>query len=145
MSVSHSISVGLGPKRAIACAIKRPHRRGDRRAVSVDQTGAARVESGQVDLGDRVAGHRREKSVRVEAVVDRVDIDVVDVEQQFAAGAARDGCDEIPFAHRVVIETHIGRHVFDQQRPRERVLNGVDALADQCERLLGERKRQAGR
>src|SRR5450432_3732758 len=37
--------------------IERPHRRRNSGAVGIDETGAARVETGKVDLGHRVGGN----------------------------------------------------------------------------------------
>src|SRR5664279_2167153 len=78
--------------------IERPYRRGDPGAVGIDQAGPARIESGEVNLGHRVRGHCRDIGARIEPVIDRVDMDIVDVEEQLAAGAAGNGGDEIPFA-----------------------------------------------
>ena len=48
-----------------------------------------RAVAGEVDLGDRVAGERVERRARVVAEVARADEHVVDVEEQAAAGPAR--------------------------------------------------------
>ena len=142
MSVSHSISVGFGAEALDGRAVERPDRRCDPRPVRVDQARAAGIESGEMDLGHALGRDRREIGLRVEAVIDRVDIDVVDVEQQLAAAFARDGGDEVPLGHRIVGEAQIGRDVLHQQRTAERELHRVDTIAYQRQRLFGQRQRQ---
>ena len=55
--------------------------------MGVDEAGAARVEARQVNLGHRLARDRSEIDARIETVVDGIHVDVVDIEQQSAAGA----------------------------------------------------------
>jgi hypothetical protein len=86
-----------------------------------------------------IAVDRREKIERIKVVIDRVDVDIVDVEQQFAAGTLGDFGDEVPLRHRVVGKPHVGRYVLDQDRSAQCVLHLFDALADDPERLFGER------
>src|ERR1022692_4167682 len=92
----------LGAEVRNGSPIKRPDRRSDPGSVRVDEAGSARIESGEVNLGHRVTRNRRKKVVCVEAVIDGVDVDIVDIEKQFAAGTTGNRRDEIPFVHRVV-------------------------------------------
>ena len=90
-----------------------PDRVGDRPVVAVDEQGIALVVallrmSGEMDLADR-----RERIIgqiveRREAVIGRRHEDIVDVEQQAAAGPPRDGADEIRLAHCRFVEQDIG-------------------------------------
>src|SRR6202158_4177258 len=123
-------------------AVKLPYGRGDPGSVSIDEALPARIEAGQVDLSHRVRRNCRDIGARVEPVIDRVDVDIVDVEEQLAAGPAGNGGDEFPFAHRVVLEANVGGDILDQERACERALHGIDALANECQRFVGERQRQ---
>src|SRR5450631_3043784 len=141
------IGVPLDQRRlgAEACdrgPVQLPYLRRDAGAMGIDEAASALVESGEVYLGHGAARDCSEKSVRVEAVIDRVDVDVVDVEEQLAAGASGDGGDEFPFAHRIIVEAHVGRHIFDQQRPPESALHGVDAFANERQRFFGKWQRK---
>ena len=141
MSVSHSISVGT---RRIAerALIQRPHVRRDRRAVRVDEAGAARVEAGQMDLGDHGGGHRGQVGVGVDAVVARIDVDVVDVDQQSAAGSRRDGDDEFVLGNRRFGKREIAGDVLHQNFAAQVILDLADARADVVERFAGVGQRQ---
>src|SRR5437762_617578 len=61
-------------------AIQCPHLGRDRCAVSIDETMLTDLESGEVNFGDGRCRDRVEVQVRIEAMVDGVDVDVVDVE-----------------------------------------------------------------
>ena len=75
-------------------------------------------------------------------MIDRVDVDVVDIEERLATGTAGNRGNELPLAHGVVFEANIGGNVFDEERSAERGLHDVDALANERQRFLGERQRQ---
>ena len=68
-----------------------------------------------MNLPHAVLRHRIDEAMRVEAVVHARHVDVVDIEQQLAVGAARELGDEFPFAHLVAVERDIARHVLQQQ------------------------------
>ena len=95
-----------------------------------------------MDLRDGVAGNRVQVRPRIETVVHRVDVDVVDVEEELAAAAPGDCGHEVPFGHRVGLEAQIRRDVLDEKRPPEGGLHRVDAIAHQREGLVGEGQRQ---
>ena len=61
------------------------------------------------------------------------DEDVVDVEQQAAAGSAHDRANEVRFAHRRFAKRDIGGGIFEQDRPADRLLHFVDVIADASE------------
>src|ERR1700676_4744004 len=85
----------LGAEACDGGAVERPYRRGDPGSVGIDEAVPARVKPGQVNLGHRVRSSCRDISVRVEPMIDRVDVDIVDIKEQLAAGAAGNGGDEI--------------------------------------------------
>src|SRR5450432_4395407 len=92
----------LGAEMFDGGAIQVPYGRRYPRAMCVDQARTAGVEPREVDFRDRIARHGRQVRQWIEAVVDRIDVNVVDVEQQLATGAPGNGGDEFPFGHRVV-------------------------------------------
>ena len=72
--------------RAPGAAVELPDRVDRVVAVGVDDVRALVRVAGQVVLHDAVGGDRVDVLVRVEAVVERADVDVVHVEQQAAVG-----------------------------------------------------------
>ena len=112
ISLSHSISVVIGPDRSTRSRTG-ADRVGDRPVVAVDQQGIALVVallrmSSEMDFADR-----RERIIgqiveRRETVIGRRHEDIVDVEQQAAAGTPRDGADKIRLAHCQFVEQDIG-------------------------------------
>ena len=70
------------------------------------------------------------------------DEDVVDVEQQAAAGAPDQLPKEFGLAHRRFREDHIGRRVLEQDRAADGLLHFVDMIGDARERRLGVGQRQ---
>ncbi len=91
------------------------------------------------DRGERKVGQIR---ARRKAVVGRRHEDIVDVEQQAAAGAPRDGADEIRLARRRFAEQDVGRRIFEQQRPGDGLLHLVDVIAHRRERRFRVGQRQ---
>ena len=116
-SVSHSISVGRRPKRASAAWYRRPHRRGHRGAMVVDDRLRRDQVAGQVDFADAARRQRRERGhgrQRVFAMIALVDVQIVHVEQQpqpvRRASAAMNSASLIG----VGAKAHISGHVFQQ-------------------------------
>ena len=79
---------------------------------------------------------------RIEAVVDRRDIDVVHIEQQPAARARDHLGDELRLRDRGRFEAEIGRRVLDQHAPAKVILNLSDVRADAGQRASVIRDRQ---
>src|SRR5215467_1797787 len=71
----------LGAEALDRLAVQLPHRRRDARAMGINETCAARFETCEMDFVYALARNRREIRSRIETVVDRVDVDIVDVEQ----------------------------------------------------------------
>ena len=99
--------------------------------------------AGQMNLADMLHGKRIEIGHRLEAVIDRGDIDVVDVEQEPAAGAADDRAQEFGLAHGRVREGDIGRRVFEQDGALKGLLHLVDMVrhAGQRRLVIGQRQK----
>src|SRR5271166_2463615 len=124
-----------------------PDRVGDGPVVAVDEQRLALVValfgmSGEMDFADEPKRIIRQIVERREAVVGSRHEDVVDVEQEAAAGAARDGADEIRLAHCRFPEQDIGRRIFEQQRSADRLLHFVDMVAHRRERRFGVGQRK---
>src|SRR5438132_3639248 len=86
----------LGAEACDGGPVELPYRRGDPGPVGIDEAVPARVEPGEVNLGHRIGRNCRQISARVEPVIDRVDVDIVDIEEQLAAGTTGDGGNELP-------------------------------------------------
>lgn len=82
---------------------------------------------GEVELLDRVCGDSAQVGVWVEAVVARAHVDIVDVEQEPAAGAPRKRGQELPFGDRRTAVFEITRDVFDEDAAAEILLYALDA------------------
>jgi len=79
---------------------------------------------------------------RIELVIDRAHVDVVDVEQNQAIGARGDLAQKLPLCQAGIAEPDVARDVLQQDAAAEEILHGAHALDDIGERLLGIRKRQ---
>ena len=136
------MSVGVAPSRRIDGGIKGPHGVTNRRIVGVDEqrqagivavVGAAR----EMDFAHRLQRKVGEIAVGIEAMIDRADEHIADVEQKAAAGAARDLAQEIRLRPRAFREDNIGRGIFEQDGATKCVLRLVDMLRHARERFVG--------
>ena len=114
--------------------------------MAVDQQRLAdlrvRPMPGEMDLADRVERQFVEIGVGVEAEIGGADRDIVDVDQQAAAGALDELAEEIGLAPVMAVERDVERGILDQDRPAERRLDDVDVAADPEQRLGRARERQ---
>ena len=95
-----------------------------------------------MNLGDSFRGHGRDEPIGIEAVVGRVDVDIIDVEQQLAAGAPHQRGDELPFGNRRIGERQVRRDVFDGDFTADALLQLGNTRACERKRLLGVGQRQ---
>jgi two-component system OmpR family sensor kinase len=93
-------------------------------------------------VDDAISGNPVEERHRIVAVVEGADIDVVDVEQQPASGAARQFGQEFPFRHFGIVELDVGRDILEHDGAAEKVLHQLDAADDVIEGLAGVGDRQ---
>src|SRR5271156_6676843 len=112
-----------------------PYRIGDRAVMAVDKKKIALViglfgMSRQMYLADMFDREVGDITKRRMAVIGGRDEDVVDVEQQPAAGAAYQLANEVSFAHRRLAKHDIGGGVFEKDRPADRLLHFVDVITD---------------
>ncbi len=121
---------------------QRPHFRCDRRAMRIDHDRPGGVEAGEVDFRHGCRRNGGEIGQRIDTMVACIDVDVVDVDQQPAAGARGDRRHELVLGDRRFREREIARHVLHEQLAAEKVLHGRHAHAHVIERLLGIRQRQ---
>src|SRR5438128_8958925 len=96
----------------------------------------------EMELGDGSRRQRPQVGERVEGVIARAHVDVVDVAQDAAAGARRDGGDELPLRDGGMAVTQVRRWVLQQESAAEELLRPLHVAADDAERLLGKRQRQ---
>jgi hypothetical protein len=127
--------------------VERPDAVAHRRIVRVDQQRAAGVVlgfgvAGEMDLADMAKRESVEISDGIEAVIGRGDDDVVDVEQQAAAGAAGDLGEEVGLGHHAFREEDVGRRIFEQHASPDRLLRLVDVVANRLEGLFRIGQRQ---
>src|SRR6185437_2683850 len=120
--------------------IQPPYRGIDAMVVGVDQEWSAQAflatEAGQMDLADRGGIDAVDVMHGVDAVVDAVDVDVVDVEQQAAAAAPRQFAEEFPLGHRRMEVMDVTGDVLQQYLTLQGVLQLVDMLDHQRQCLL---------
>jgi len=90
-----------------------------------------------VDLGDAISRDGVDVGARVEAVILRRDVDVVDVEEDAAVGFFDDFVEEFPFGHFGDVELGVTGDVFDDDGDLEEVLNVADALGCVVDGLPG--------
>jgi hypothetical protein len=105
-----------------------------------DQVLGLVVMSGNVDIGHAFGRQALQELHCVVAVVDAVDVDVVDVQQKVAVGAFQHRVDEFELAELVAGRCVIG-DVFNGHPAADQVLCLTDAPGDPVHRLLGERNR----
>src|SRR5882757_11210746 len=110
--------------------------------MGVDQVSALITMPGKVKLPDALLRHGVQIDLRVEAVIDATDVDVVDVEQDGTVRALGDLAQEFPFAHVGLLISQIARYVFKQELLPKRILYLADAGDHMRQRLLviGERQ-----
>src|SRR5689334_17949841 len=122
-------------------AVQIPHRPAYAIAMRIDQAQTIAVVPGEMNLTHALGWDRIQIAQRVETVVDRAHIYVVDVEQKTASGPACDLAEEIPLVETGGGELQVARNVLDQDLAREKVLRAPDVAAYDVERLLGVGKR----
>ena len=93
--------------------------------------------TGEMDLLNKCGGHGGDIGVRIEAVILRADVDIVDVEQDAAAAALCNGDEKIPFAHRRIDELQIARYILDENLPLQAILHAADARSRLLQRFGG--------
>ena len=123
-----------GAKALQGSSVQLPHRFGDSGAVVVDHCLRCDQVTAQVQFAHRARGDRKQRFKRILTVVALVDVQVVDVEQQAAAGACCQRRQELRLAHAIAMEPGVGGDVFQQQLSLQCVLHLVHAIAQQVER-----------
>ena len=126
--------------------VQRPHFLPHRRSVVVhpdDMTVRVvhRV-TGEVNLPDRLQRERVEPGKGIEAVVARAHEEVVQVEQESAAGAPGQLGEELGLGDLLVLEAEIGGRVLDEHAPTEMILGPGHVVGHHAERFAGHRHRQ---
>src|SRR5262249_27693301 len=124
---------GNWPEQLERTGIEPPHRLRDLRTVIIDEDGVAFYLVGRVaremDLGDRAFGQRIEVGVRILVEVAAAHINVVDVEQDAAAGTPRQLAKELGLGDGRVPEAQIARWIFHEDAAGEHVLHAGNTRA----------------
>jgi len=139
------IALDHGRDRAEAAHRRRiqlPHRVRHRMIVGIHQVVAVILVACEVNLLHALGGDGVQVLERVELMVHRAHVDVVDIEQDQAIGTLRDLGEKLPFAETRIAKFHVARHVLEQDAPAEEVLHAAHPLDDVRERLFGVRQRQ---
>ena len=110
--------------------------------VRVDQVRHAVGVAGQMKLHDPLVRDRADELERIEVVVEARDVDVVDVQQQAAAGRLGHPREKFGLGHRRVGERDVRAGVLEHQRPLEHVLHVRIRSITWPQRLLGVGNRQ---
>jgi hypothetical protein len=113
--------------------------------VVVDEAVFGDEVAAQVQFADRSRrqlGERIQGGVRILAVVALVDVEVIQVEHDAAAGAARQRGQEFGFAHRVAGKAQVGGDILDQDAALQHRLHPLDAGGDQVEACCVQAQRQ---
>ena len=125
----------------IGAGQQRPDRLGDRLGVRVDaQSLPWRTMPRHMQIADARAGHRGDEGLGVIAVVHRIHVDVVDVQQQVAIGLFQNLEQKIALGQLGAERQIIGR-ILDGDAPAEHILHLPDPLGD----IANHRRREGQR
>ena len=116
----------------------------DRMVMSVDDMGVVVLMAGNVKLHDPVSGDAIEEILGSEAVIKSAHIDIIDVEQEPAAGALGEFGDKLPFRHFRLAVRHIGRDVFERARLPPPFLTGFQRRCGGPARVPTSARQAAG-
>src|SRR5689334_11457799 len=94
-----------------------------------------------MDLLDALIWQAGDIGLHIESEILRGDIDIVDVEQEAAAGASGDLAQEFGLCHGRAGKADIRGEVFNEDAPSERLLCLLDIAADDGKRFLIMRQR----
>lgn len=97
--------------------------------------GAHMAMTGHVKLYHPILWNAFKEGMRVVTVIESADIDIIDVEQQPAPGAAGKLAQELPFRHLGIAELNVGRDILQHQSAAQIILNQLNAAHDVIERL----------
>ncbi len=110
----------------------------DCRAVRIDpQVLGFDVVSREMEITDSLCRHLQHELVRVVAMIDAVDNDIVDVEHQVAIRFLEDGIHKIRLGHRGICGRVIG-NVFQRNTLLENILHPPYAFGDIADSLFRE-------
>jgi hypothetical protein len=143
------MSVGRGPVRATSRSCSAHTDSADRRVVRVDQQlfaqhGIRECPARWISIKRRAREGVDVRAARSKPRFAALTKHVVHVEQQPAAGAARELGEEVDLAPLVPIDAQVVRGILDRQPATEGVLGGRHVRADAREGLRSPRERAAG-
>src|SRR6266700_3932949 len=100
---------GYLPEELDGACVQIPYGRRNGVVMGIDQVTALITVPGKVKLPDALLRDGVQIDLRVEAVIDATDVDVVDVEQNGTVRALGDFAQELPFAHVGLSKSQIAR------------------------------------
>jgi hypothetical protein len=110
--------------------------------VGIEKIGAVIRVTSEMKLHYAFRRHRVDITMRVEAMVEGVHEDIVDVQQNPAISVLSDCRKEFPFRQPRVLISHVARDILNQNPPPESVLHLADSSRGMRHGLLGMRQRQ---
>ncbi|MNJ26799.1 hypothetical protein D3C77_212890 [compost metagenome] len=99
------------------------------------------VVAGHVHIDNPLGRQRSQVLAGVVAVVDRIDEEVVDVQQQVAIGLLQYRAQEVDLVQRLIRRGVVG-NVFHRDTPLQNILCLADARGDMANRFVGKGQRQ---
>ena len=97
--------------------------------------------AGEMKLPDARGGDPVEVVQRIKSVVERIDVNIVDIEKQTAIGGFGNPAQELPFGHFRLPEADVAGCVLEEDPAAKEVLNDAHAIDDMTRGLLGVRER----
>ena len=142
MFVSHSMSVGNGAETCDRVAVQLPDFIAYVRAVIVDEHRAVAGVARKMNLADASRGQAFDEGAGVQPQILRAHIHIVYIEQQTAAGQIRHGGEKLPLVQVGMFESHVRRHILDEQPRAEGVLGFAHLAREQFDGFFGVWQRQ---
>src|SRR4051812_3823805 len=99
--------------------------------------GAAVAMTGKVNLSNASDRNAVQEIDGIEAVVERIDVDIIHVQQYMAVGAPSNLGYKLPFAHFRSAEIHIAGHIFQKDLPAEEILYRTHSCGDVLNGFFG--------
>src|SRR5262249_19686706 len=137
---------GFRPEAVERMGIEVPYGFRHRGAVIVDQDATAvdvgAMVAGEMNLANRAGRQHRQIGPGIKSEIVGIHVEVVDIAENAAAGAADELRQELGLRNCRMAEAQIGRGVLDQKPTPEGSLRLIDVGADDLQALLGIGKRE---
>src|SRR6185437_5893226 len=121
-------------------SIKLPNRVRNRLIMRVDQNAVCHAMTRQMKLSYLVNIDAVQICGGIVAMIDRADVNVVDVEQEPTTRTLCDFREKLPLRHFRMSERQIARNIFKEHLSSESILNLVNPSDHVIDRFLGKRE-----